>query len=169
MNYKENFINNTKVIMNLFKGIRLEELIFPIVVGYSFTCLVYNFAILQFAWNDNIMIPKNYFDNLLLGEFFPLFALGVIYSRVFAVNYLSLKYEKVIDILIYSVLCFSSGYFYASLKLNLSHNQEMFGLFYILFLFIINITLSVAKENNVKQLLKVFCIKEKATFFKGQI
>lgn len=171
LNYKTNFIKNLNVILSSFKNKSFKELIFPIVVGYCFTCLIYNFAILSFSWHQNIIIPKQYFDNLLIGEFIPLLTLGIIYSRVFTINYLSLTYQKALDIIIYAGICFLTGYFYSNLKLNFTNIQEKFILFYILFLFIINIILSLAKEYKVSKILNIFCVNNynnKALFFKGQ-
>lgn len=172
MNYKTNFIKNLNFLLSLLKKRTLKELIFPSVIIYCLTCLIYNFAILSFAWHQNIIIPQQYFDKLLIGEFIPLFTIGIIYSRVFSINYLSFTFQKILDIIIYAGICFLSGYFYANLKLNFTNTQEKFILFYILFLFIINVTLSLAKEYKIGKLLNLFCVNnynnKKALFFKGQ-
>lgn len=154
---------------NLNFKFNIKEMIFPIVMGYCLTCLIYNYSICSFAWSQNIVISKQYMNNLLLGEFLPVFSFGIIYCRVFSINFLSQTIVKILDIIIYSALCFSVGYIYASFNLMLNKNQEQIIVYYVFLLFAINVVLSVAKEFKVNRILSFFCVKheEDAVFFKS--
>lgn len=167
--YINNFKRNYLVLKKMFLEINYKKLIFPTIAIYTIMCNIYNYAIIQTAWNYKVQIPKELYFEMLIKELSPLFAIFLVYIRVFAKNNLSLKLEKLVDVSVYAFLCFFSGYFYAMLKLNFTKEQEVLLVGYIFSLFLINILLSLTKEYNIKFLSIIFCINTKTPlFFKGK-
>lgn len=156
-------------IKNAVNGLKYRELIFPIIMGYTLFCLIYNFAIVSFSWSQGVEVSKLYYSKLMLGEFIPIMTVGIIYTRVFSINFLKESIVKTVDIVVYASLCFFTGFFYAKYNPILTNEFKFLISSYIFLLFAINILLSVSNEYNFKKILKVFCVNEKGVFFRQNI
>lgn len=138
----------------------INKYLFPVVMGYVLTCLIYNFSICSFAYSNDIAISQEHMLNLLLGEFLPVLAVGIISARVILFNFNNKILVRIADTLVYAGICFSIGYFYAKAGNNLLTGNQIYYFWYVLFISIVNIIFSFAKEFKISPILSIYGAKQ---------